>query len=57
MKSSWTLDKQNMIDKRIAYLELGYNFKLWYEHEYVDLDNLPNNDHNLEVYKRNNGYD
>jgi hypothetical protein len=28
IKSSWTLDKQNMIDKMKAYKDLGYNFKL-----------------------------
>ena len=28
IKSSWTLDKQNMIDKVKAYKDLGYNFKL-----------------------------
>lgn len=27
IKSSWTLDKQNMIDKFIAYKQLGYNCK------------------------------
>ena len=40
VKSTWTLDKQNMIDKRVAYLKSGYNFKLWLEHEYVDLDSI-----------------
>lgn len=40
VKSKWTLDKQNMIDKRKAYLELGYNFKLLYEHEFVELDDI-----------------
>ena len=40
VKSSWTLDKQNMIDKRKAYLELGYNFKLLYEHQFVELDDI-----------------
>lgn len=38
VKSSWTFDKQNMLDKRDAYIALGYEFKLWYEHEFVDLD-------------------
>ena len=28
IKSSWTLDKQNMIDKIKTYKDLGYNFKL-----------------------------
>lgn len=28
IKSSWTLDKQNMKDKMKAYLDLGYKFKL-----------------------------
>lgn len=40
VKSKWTLDKQNMIDKRDAYLKSGYNFKLWYEHEFVELDTI-----------------
>jgi hypothetical protein len=29
-----------MIDKRDAYLKSGYNFKLWYEHEFVKLDTI-----------------
>lgn len=40
VKSSWTFDKQNMLDKRDAYIALGYEFKLWYEHEFVDLDTM-----------------
>ena len=44
VKSKWPLDKQNMIDKRKAYLELGYNFKLLYEHEFVELDDLEQKD-------------
>lgn len=37
IKSNWTLDKQNMIDKFKAYKELGYNCKLICEHKEVDL--------------------
>lgn len=40
VKSSWTFDKQNMTDKRAAYRALGYDFRLWYEHEFVELDVL-----------------
>ena len=40
VKSEWTLDKQNMIDKRKSYLKLGYNFELLYEHKFVELDEL-----------------
>lgn len=32
IKSSWTLDKQNMKDKMKAYKDLGYNFKLICDH-------------------------
>ena len=51
VKSSWTLNKQNMIDKRKAYLELGYNFKLWYEHQFVDLDEIEEQEYNLETVR------
>ena len=37
IKSSWTLDKQNMIDKFKAYKELGYNYKLICDHEEIEL--------------------
>ena len=33
IKSSYTLDKQNMIDKKQAYLDLGYKFKLICDHK------------------------
>ena len=33
IKSDYTLDEQNMKDKKKAYLELGYNFKLICEHK------------------------
>ena len=37
IKSSWTLDKQNMIDKRNSYINLNYNFKLILEHQEIDI--------------------
>ena len=37
IKSDWTLNKQEMIDKRKAYLEQGYKFKLILEHKEVEL--------------------
>ena len=37
IKSSWTLDKQNMIDKFKAYKELGYNYKLICDHKEIEL--------------------
>ena len=37
IKSSWTLDKQNMIDKMKAYKDLGYNFKLICDHKEISL--------------------
>ena len=52
VKSKWTFDKQNMIDRRNAYLKLGYDFKLLYEHKFVDLDAIDENKHNLEYFKR-----
>lgn len=33
IKSNYTLDKQNMIDKKKAYLDLGYKFKLICDHK------------------------
>lgn len=51
VKSKWTFDKQNMIDRRNAYLKLGYDFKLLYEHKFVDLDAIDENKHNLEYFK------
>jgi len=33
IKSSYTLDKQNMIDRMKAYKDLGYNFKLICDHK------------------------
>ena len=40
IKSSWTLDVINMLDKLKAYKELGYNFKLILEHKEVDIYSL-----------------
>ena len=37
IKSNYTLDKQNMIDKKKAYLNLGYNFKLICEHNELEI--------------------
>ena len=40
IKSTWTFDYQNMIDKRKAYYRDGYNFKLILEHIDTDLDSI-----------------
>jgi hypothetical protein len=40
IKSSWTLDVINMIDKVKAYKENGYNFKLILEHKEVNIYSL-----------------
>lgn len=40
IKSSWTLDVVNMIDKVKAYKENGYNFKLILEHKEVNIYSL-----------------
>ena len=37
IKSDWTLDKQNMIDKMNRYVELGYNFKLILNHKETNI--------------------
>ena len=37
IKSSYTLDKQNMIDKKKAYLDLGYTFKLICDHKELQI--------------------
>ena len=42
IKSTWTLDPINMIDKVKAYKENGYNFKLILEHKEVDIYSLIN---------------
>ncbi len=36
IKSSWTLDKQEMKDKMKTYKELGYNFKLICDHKEIN---------------------
>ena len=36
VKSEYTYDRQNMIDKAKSYREFGYNFKLLYEHIMYD---------------------
>lgn len=43
IKSTWTLNIQNMKDKFKAYKELGYHPKLILEHKEVDLYSLPEN--------------
>ena len=40
IKSNWTLNIKEMVDKKKAYLEKGYKFKLILEHKEVDLDKL-----------------
>ncbi len=47
VKSKWTLDKQNMIDKRETYIKNGYNFKLLYEHQFVELNDIEDNTKNI----------
>ena len=37
IKSLYTLDKQNMIDKKKAYLNLGYKFKLICDHNELEI--------------------
>ena len=37
IKSNYTLDKQNMIDKKKAYLDLGYRFKLICNHKELEI--------------------
>lgn len=37
IKSSWTLDKQNMKDRMKAYKELGYNFKFICDHQEIEI--------------------
>ena len=41
IKSMWTYNKQNMIDKLKAYKEHGYQFRLILEHTEYDENNLP----------------
>lgn len=42
IKSDFTLDIQEMLDKFDAYKKLGYNVKLILEHEEIDLYNIEN---------------
>lgn len=37
IKSEWTLDIQEMLDKKKAYLEQGYNFKLILDHKETEI--------------------
>lgn len=37
IKSNYTLDKQNMIDRKKAYLDLGYKFKLICDHKELEI--------------------
>ena len=37
IKCKYTLNKQNMIDKKNAYIEQGYNFKLICDHVEIKL--------------------
>jgi len=38
-----------MIDKRDAYLKLGYNFKIWYEHKFVELDDIEEQKEHIQM--------
>lgn len=40
VKSNYTLDVQNMKDKRRSYIENNYKFMLWLDKEFVDLDSI-----------------
>lgn len=42
IKSDYTLDIQNMLDKVTTYLNLGYKFSLILEHKEVDIFNIDN---------------
>jgi len=53
VKSSFTFDKQNMIDKAKAYIENGYDFILEYEHKsysYHDMLSINCNMKNIKYY-------
>lgn len=56
IKSTWTFDHKNMVDKRNAYIRDGYNFRLILDHIDTDLDtideiNLENNATNTKTSK------
>lgn len=40
IKSSWTMDLQQMKDKIKAYKDLGYNFKLIYNHKETNIEDI-----------------
>ena len=44
IKSTYTLDVQNMKDKVKKYKELGYDFKLILNHKEVNIDEIPISD-------------
>ena len=46
IKSLFTLNIQNMKDKRAAYIAAGYNFKLILEHKECNLDEVVNTKNN-----------
>jgi hypothetical protein len=39
-----------MIDKVKSYIENGYNFKLWFEHEFVELEKATPKKNNISCY-------
>ena len=43
IKSNYTLNVQNMLDKKLAYENAGYKFKLILEHKETNLSNIYKN--------------
>lgn len=48
VKSKFTYDRQNMIDKAKAYIEQGYNFILEYEHKSYTFHDMINKVFDIE---------
>lgn len=52
IKSTWTLDVQQMKDKVKAYKDLGYNFKLIVEHNEENINNIIEIKNKQIIYKK-----
>ena len=65
IKSSWTTNYQELKDKELEYIKLGYNYKLIFEHqEYNSIDDIDKTKYRINnnqiisnnIYKQKDGY-
>lgn len=53
IKSSYTIDVQNLKDKFKSYEKLGYKVKLIYDHKETDINLIEEPKHTIKSYKNN----